>query len=364
VDLESVTIGALPSWGPASARQLLGVLESREAPFPCTFAVAAAKKDTLRFGFVEDLDDPSSWSALPEILREYLKVYQELSRETSMVVFFGDSAGERDLAAYREKFWSVLQFLHDGDDQPWPAGTPTDPDHPLWEFSFAGTQIFVVCNNPAHVRRGSRHSPQFMITFQPRWVFEGLEPESPRGAAARKVIRKRLRAFDAEAPSPELGGFGSLENREWRQYFLTDTNAETQSGCPFHSQVSADPDRLVLLINGLPLAGSSVARRVRELRNRCLNKGIPVVRTDEGGADDIVLVDASGFRRLRQILADYGRDQVAVVGVRDDLPVDCGPGIRTFLISDASALSGTYSKTTTTAEFLAELDRNDGACSR
>lgn len=370
--LENLTIGPLPDWGPDAAGQLLEVLWSRDAPFPCTFAVAGARKETLRFGFVADLDLKSSWQPLPEILREYLKIYQELSRETSLVVFFGDSGGARDLAEYNAKFWSVMQFLHDQDEEPWPGGTPTDPDDPLWEFSFAGTQIFVVCNNPAHEQRASRHSPGFMITFQPRWVFEGLEPESPRGAAARKVIRKRLVAYDQQAPAAELGGFGDPDNREWQQYFLPDTNNEPPMGCPFHAKAMAapHPDRLVLLIHGLPAASGAGAceRNILDLRERCQAMGVPVVCTGESLADsyDIPLADASGWDRLRDILHEHGRDQLAVSGLHagTDSPFAASP--RTFLVTDAiskPSFSDLGFVPVTTGDFLAQLEKADGSCS-
>lgn len=239
--IEELTIGALPDWGRDTVEDFLGTLGSTESPFPCTFAVAAARRKTLRFGFVPDLSEKSTWRSLPDIMREYLRIYQGLTRETSLVIFFGDSAGDRDLDDYFARFWSVLQYLHDTDGAPWPAELPADPEHPLWEFSFAGTEIFVVCNNPAYEHRHSRHSPRFVLTFQPRWVFDGLEPESPRGLAARRVIRKRLRAFDGQEPAAELGGYGDPDNREWRQYFLPDRNTEQVPGCPFLARPNENP---------------------------------------------------------------------------------------------------------------------------
>ncbi|HTF48613.1 MAG TPA: YqcI/YcgG family protein [Pseudonocardia sp.] len=229
------TIGAVPDWGPTCLDDLVEALVSTESPFPCTFAVAAAKKRTLRFGFVDDLDDVGSWTSLTTVISAYLDTYQALSKDTSLVVFFRPQRQVRPIEEYHAKFWSVLQYLHDHDPERWPAAVPEDPDDPMWEFSFGGTSIFVVCNTPSHTRRRSRYSPGFVITFQPRWVFEGLEPESARGAAARRVIRKRLRAFDGTAPSAALGNYGDPANREWRQYFLPDKNTDAEMGCPFHA---------------------------------------------------------------------------------------------------------------------------------
>lgn len=231
--LTSQVIGDLPDWGAPCATELLGTLLSSESPFPCTFAVSAAKKSGLRFGFVEDLHDRRSWEVLPGIISSYLEVYRQISRETSLIVLFRPEKETGEVEDYYRKFWDVLQFLHERDPEPWPTDIPEHTDDSRWEFSFGGTPIFVVCNTPAHVRRKSRTNPSFMITFQPRWVFEHLGPETIRGEAARRVIRNRLRAFDGGEPSPELGHYGDPENREWRQYFLLDENEAKVPVCPF-----------------------------------------------------------------------------------------------------------------------------------
>jgi len=230
---EDLVLGPLPSWGADSIQTMMSTLRSTAEPFPCIFAVAAVNRGGLRFGFVDDLHDQSTWSTLPDILATYLAVYQELSHNTSLVVFFGsqDDQGD-DILSYERRFWSLLQYLHDGDGEPWPSDITTETDDPGWEFSFRGTPIFVVCNTPAHRRLRSRNSPDFTITFQPRWVFEGLEPYSARGAAARRTIRERLRRMDEVDSTPLLGSFGDPDNREWKQYFLRD-DATVADSCPF-----------------------------------------------------------------------------------------------------------------------------------
>ncbi|MDT8913085.1 YqcI/YcgG family protein [Amycolatopsis sp. PS_44_ISF1] len=240
-DLASCVIGELPDWGRECLDELVSTLLSRQSPFPCTFAVAAAKKNTLRFGFIDDLDDEAAWKPLLRILSEYLAEYRDISRDTSLAVFFPPEPGTRTLAEYNAKFWSVLQYLHDNDPGRWPRDLPADAEDPLWEFAFGDTSIFVVCNTPAHATRHSRHSSGFLITFQPRWVFEGLEPETPRGTSARRVIRKRLRAYDGMEPSRHLGDYGNEENREWRQYFLPDDNTSEMPRCPFLNRRPAGP---------------------------------------------------------------------------------------------------------------------------
>lgn len=235
-------------------------LLSSQKPFPCTFAASAAKKGSLRFGFIDSLHDIDTWRALVDILSNYLKIYQEISRETSLAVFF--SPGNKSLAMvdYYQKFWGILQFLHDNDPEAWPTSIPRQVDDGWWEFSFGGVPIFAVCSTPAHDRRKSRRSPTFLITFQPRWVFEGLEIGTPRGATARRVIRGRLRTYDEVEPSPELGAYGDGSNREWRQYFLPDDNQNSFTCCPFRHR------------------GSSVRRRTSGMAGY----DVPKVRTQGG----------------------------------------------------------------------------------
>lgn len=253
------TIGATPPWGQAAADELLETLLDADRPFPCTFAVATAKKQSLRFGFVDSPHDEGTWAPLAGILREYLDIYRELGKDTSLVVLFRPEEQPSSLDAYFRRFWAVLQFLHDGDTEPWPASTPLNPEELWWEFSYGGTEIFVVCNTPAHVNRRSRHNRSFMITFQPRWVFEGLEADTPRGAKARQVIRHRIRRFDGMEPALDLGNHGHEGNREWRQYFLPDSAKGKTAACPFLARVDARGSVTAGAVSGGTVAGGAVA---------------------------------------------------------------------------------------------------------
>ncbi len=72
------------------------------------------------------------------------------------------------------------------------------------------------------------------ITFQLRFVFDDIAEGTPRGDAARTMVRGRLAAYDA-VPLPEnLGSFGDENNREWNQYYLDDGNtSDVPAACPF-----------------------------------------------------------------------------------------------------------------------------------
>ncbi len=91
--------------------------------------------------------------------------------------------------------------------------------------------MFVVCNNPAHTTRKSRYASTFMITFQPRWVFEFLK--EPAGQKSKEVVREILKKYDDIDVHPELGSYGHKNNKEWLQYYLSDTNDIEGKKCPF-----------------------------------------------------------------------------------------------------------------------------------
>lgn len=238
---DDLTLGTVPDWGPPAVLDMIDTVESTAAPFPCTFAVSAARKRSLRFAFVDGFDE-EAFAPLPGVLAEYLDGHRDLGRDTSFVVLFPEDSGRAGMADYRALFWSILEFLHARDDRPWPADIPRDPDDPHWEFCFHGEPIFVVCNTPAHRARRSRHSPGFVITFQPRWVFEGIGAQTKQGRAARKVIRRRLADYDTVTPSPALGNYGAPDNREWQQYFLADSNVPVDGACPFRAARGGGPD--------------------------------------------------------------------------------------------------------------------------
>lgn len=203
-------------------------LTSRSRPFPCVFGVTGFKADRLRFAFL----DPLTPAALAPVLRSYLAQARGIGPMTSLVVF-ARPGPVQGLEAYRERFWSLLEGLAQCDTEPPPAAIPAEMDTPGWEFCFHGEPIFVVCNSPAHVLRQSRRASGFMITFQPRWVFEGITAsDDPAVLRALEKVRALLSAFDAIAPAPYLGKYGDPGNREFAQYFIDDSN--DAPACPFH----------------------------------------------------------------------------------------------------------------------------------
>ena len=219
----------MPSWQRMVFSEFASTLESKSRPFPCVFGVSGFKSDQLRYGFL----DPISPIAVAPLLEAYLAQARDIGRMTSLVLF-SRPGPVLNIEAYRQQFWTLLDELSSMDTGGQPKGISNRLDDPSWEFSFAGEPIFVVCNTPAHVLRQSRRSTSFMVTFQPRWVFDGItDSEDPAVLRALASVRKHLTNFDAIAPAPYLGTYGDLNNREYQQYFIDDTNAAPV--CPFHA---------------------------------------------------------------------------------------------------------------------------------
>lgn len=207
---------------------MMSVLESSVRPFPCVYGISGFRTDGLRFAFLDRIEPKS----MGPVLKAYMTSSRSHGRLTSLVTF--ERPGEVEtMQQYRTRFWQLLDGLSEIDESEWPHDIPTRIDHPRWEFCFAGEPIFVVCNSPAHIRRQSRRSSGFTVTFQPRWVFEGITDTEKNAMAAFQAIRSRISEFDMLEPSPALGRYGDASVREYAQYFLDDEN--NIPACPMNS---------------------------------------------------------------------------------------------------------------------------------
>jgi len=218
---------AVSSWQSVMFSEFEAQMSSESRPFPCIFGVTGYRADQLRYLFL----DPFEVEVLGTQLAHFVGESRTLGPNTSLVVFTRPRPVQT-LSAYYRKMWLTLDQLARLDKSPWPETIPEQVDHPMWEFSFAGEPIFVVCSTPAHVMRQSRRSSAFMLTFQPRWVFEKILGTEKAASAAFAEVRKRLIPYDSTSPSPLLGRYGNNEGREYQQYFLPDDNNE-EAGCPF-----------------------------------------------------------------------------------------------------------------------------------
>ncbi|MCP1181952.1 YqcI/YcgG family protein [Paenibacillus sp. 1781tsa1] len=208
-------------------------MTSESPRFPCIFGSMGLSRNELRFSFFDDVDDHSI-EELGKALREYVEQARSFGNYTSMVTFF-NIGKDLSIHEYQHMFWSILTRLHTIDLKEWPEFIPNEENDPLWEFCFHGEPIFVVCNTPAHEVRRSRRANTYMITFQPRWVFDSIGLGTPKGDKSKDLVRSLLRQYDAIEPFPHLGIYGNPNNREWLQYFIPDTNEVSATAqCPFH----------------------------------------------------------------------------------------------------------------------------------
>jgi hypothetical protein len=229
---------AVSSWQTVLFSEFEAQMSSEARPFPCIFGVTGYRLDQLRYLFL----DPFDVGVLGDQLAQFVAESRSHGPNTSLVVFTRPRPVQT-LDAYHRKFWRMLDQLARLDKSPWPETIPEQIDHPMWEFSFAGEPMFVVCSTPAHVMRQSRRSSSFMLTFQPRWVFEKILGTEKAAAAAFAEVRKRLVPYDSTAPSPLLGRYGAQDGREYQQYFLHDDN-QAESGCPFARLAQAKTPRI------------------------------------------------------------------------------------------------------------------------
>jgi FPC/CPF motif-containing protein YcgG len=219
---------AAGSWQRVTHAEFVATLDSNSRPFPCIFGVQGLRDDQLRYTFLDSItaDLPRLGCALARFVAES----RGFGLHTSLVVF--TRPGPVDpLDHYREQFWWTLDQLARIDSKPWPASISRKLDDPAWEFCFAGEPIFVVCGTPAHVARQSRRSSSFMMTFQPRWVFDRILRNGKATSAAVAKVRERLLPYDMLFPSPDLGSYGATANREYKQYFLDEENRPAI--CPY-----------------------------------------------------------------------------------------------------------------------------------
>jgi FPC/CPF motif-containing protein YcgG len=169
------------------------------------------------------------------VLRSFVAYSRAHPKHRSVFIVFFEPDGRRHtLADDERRFWELLDWLHERDPNPWPDDVPTDPSDPHWEYCFASDPMFVFPCSPAYrLRLSRRMGPYYMVCFQPRRVFYGVESNSPAGQRARRRIWAKVRAWDPVQPHPELENmaYGDPEMREWKQYVLPDDNTPLLQRC-------------------------------------------------------------------------------------------------------------------------------------
>ncbi|MCA1321024.1 YqcI/YcgG family protein [Bacillus tianshenii] len=223
--------GLVPDWVIREYKNFHQVVTDKT--FPCYFGMAGEKKGELRYSYITHDD----WKHLPETLKDFNALFdpdKPLIRH-GLFLFVEPEDEEKSIPHYRQYFWDILQYLHQQDDMPWPKDYPTDPDHHLWAFSFAGEPYFVFGNAPAYKQRKTRDlGNSLVLGFQPRRIFEGLEGTSHGGAMSREKVRERVEKWDQLPKHPNISHYGDPEHREWKMYFIGDDSKPIEGKCPFN----------------------------------------------------------------------------------------------------------------------------------
>lgn len=199
--------------------------------FPCYFGMGAELKGELRYGYITQSD----WTNLPVTLKSFLALFDNPAHKRhGLFVFVEPFVTEGSLEEYRKQFWEIMQHLHGVDEIEWPADSPRDPAHYLWDFHFHGEPMFVFGNTPAYKQRKTRDLGNAMVLgFQPRRIFEGLKGTEKGGVMSREKVRERVEVWDQLPKHPDISHFGDPEHNEWKQFFIGDDVEPIQGKCPF-----------------------------------------------------------------------------------------------------------------------------------
>jgi uncharacterized protein len=203
----------------------------RAPEYPCFFGQSGEARGEMLYTFIAQ----SNLDEMVTNMRRFVNLTGTTPHErASLVAFFEPDPSITDHMSFTARFWQALQYLHEHDRNPATDRTPHDP---LWEFTFAGCEMFVVGASPTYQRRRSRNlGPGMVLVFQPRFLFIDPATSQPIAAPVRQRIHKRMLAYDGMTVHPDIGFYGSPGNREWKQYALPDDNQPETGSCPFHTR--------------------------------------------------------------------------------------------------------------------------------
>jgi len=224
---------APPDWVARRFQDFHELVTNKREVFPCYFATIAEEVGALRYSYVLE-NEAENPEALRGALLTFLRRPAKERPRSALVVF---TSAPRSVspspAELRKQFWDLVQALHDLDSSPWPADVPSDPNDPHWSFCFGGRPIFIAGHSPHYVNRRSRKSSDgLFLVIQPRSNLKGIAGKGRTADRVRERIRGLLRSYDSVPPSPDLGVYGDPSSREWRQYWLPDTNQPGSGPCP------------------------------------------------------------------------------------------------------------------------------------
>jgi FPC/CPF motif-containing protein YcgG len=226
----------LKQWERAALEKFETKMKDKERPFPCIPATIGFSTNQVRYGFVGDPREDSTFDEAADLLSEYTRASKQFGNYTSLIIFYETPENLRDtygVEEFEKMFWEQLNGLAERDEIEWPKHIPIDAHNPVWEFCFNGEQYFMYGASPAHKNRQSRHFDYFMLAITPRWVLTEFNKSETYAKRIKSQVRERLRKYDSIDIHPDLNTYGKEDNYEWRQYFLRDDDTSL-SKCPFH----------------------------------------------------------------------------------------------------------------------------------
>ncbi|MBC7788815.1 MAG: YqcI/YcgG family protein [Anaerolineae bacterium] len=228
--------GRLSDWAERCFRELSAKVDAEG--FPCTFGTVALRRGDVLFAFVDIADITLQAERVASALQDFTaRVHALGTVQASMLPFAVFLAPPEDAASMDDYFrigWDLLDRIHRLDSDPWPERVPNNPDAPDWSFCFGGVPLFVNFKTPLHrARRSRRMDNAFLLLFQARDGFDVVAGDTPQGRRARAIIRTKLAAYDDVEIWPALGYHGRPENRDWKEYFVPESNDEIATLCPF-----------------------------------------------------------------------------------------------------------------------------------
>jgi FPC/CPF motif-containing protein YcgG len=160
--------------------------------YPCVGARSVLRQDRAETHGYEDLGTAASARELLADLTRFASSIDLTAGFASFVaVFLHDASADEE--EFERLLWRQLQEIHDIDGAPPDPAVSSDPAHPNFAFSVAGTAFFVIGLHPA-ASRPARRSPRPMLIFNPHEQFDML-----RAAGRYERMRDTIRRRDADA---------------------------------------------------------------------------------------------------------------------------------------------------------------------
>ena len=197
--------------------------------YPCVFARSAVNKDAYRFALYESMTDNNSLSSFAQDFAEFVADQDskaELSQEFSTFLVSFLTPRSTNEVQFEGYLWEVLNGLHALDTVAWDATTTSDPDSPLFSFSFAGRSYFVIGLHGG-ASRFSRIFPYPTLVFNAHRQFQTLKDEG-KFESSQTTIRKRDTLIQGSI-NRSLTDYGN--DSEAKQY--SGRHVEPEWKCPF-----------------------------------------------------------------------------------------------------------------------------------